>query len=189
LAQQIENGAPYDVFLSANSAFIDRLADKRRIEPSSLRIYARGRVGILWSDKKPHQVRDLAGPEVRSVILANPKLAPYGLAARQALEHAGIWSKVEPKVVYGENVREALQLFDSGNADAVLTSASLLEGRGAQLIPDSWHQPLLQKAGLVAGTKNGAAARQFLDFLTSPAGQAIFARHGFASAAAQTPER
>src|SRR5579884_4324831 len=162
LAQQIENGAPYDVFLSANAAYVDQLAQKRKIEPSSIVIYAKGRLGVLWRDGKSHKISDLAGTEVRLVILANPKLAPYGLAARHALEHAGLWGKVESRIVYAENVRQALQLFEGGNGDAVITSASLLRGKPAQLIPEDWHAPILQKGGIVAGTPHEAAAREFL---------------------------
>ncbi len=181
LAQQIENGAPYDVFLSANATFVDRLSGFGNIEPKTVTDYAIGRVGALWRDKKPHQISDLKEASVRYVALPNPKLAPYGVAAQQALEHAGLWSSVRQKLVYGENVRQTLELFESGNADAVLTSASLLEGKHPDLIPASWHQPILQKAGIVAGSKNQQAAGEFLDFLASPAGQAVFAKYGFSS--------
>ncbi len=181
LAQQIENGAPYDVFLSANTAFIDRLALNRKIQPESVLNYTEGRLGLLWRDGNKHPLKDLSADWVHFLALPNPKLAPYGVAAQQAIEHAGIWKSVRQKVVYGENVRQALQLFSSVNADAVVTSESLLTGENAQVIPVEWHQPILQKAGIVAGTKNGEAARAFLQFLTSPAGQAVFARYGFSS--------
>lgn len=179
LAQQIQNGAPYDVFLSANVQFVDRLASSRKIDPGSVRTYAVGRVAILWQDKKHHPISDLARNWVRFAALPNPKLAPYGVAAQQALEHAGIWKQVQPKVVYGENVRQTLQLFESGNADAVLTSDALLQGRNPELIPADWHQPIVQKGGIVAGTPNRAAADAFMNFLLSPAGQAVFAKFGF----------
>jgi molybdate transport system substrate-binding protein len=178
LAQQIENGAPYDIFLSANAQFIDRLAHNGRIDPASVRAYAIGRLGLLWRDGKEHPFKDLASDWVRFVALPNPQLAPYGLAARQALEHAGIWQAVQPKIVYGEDVRQTLQLFESGNADAVLTSDSLLQGRQAQLVPADWHDPILQKAGIVANTAHHAAARQFLDFLRTPGANAIFESFG-----------
>lgn len=181
LAQQIENGAPYDVFLSANAAFVDRLALNRKIQPDSVLNYTEGRLGLLWGDGKQHLLKDLSANWIHFLALPNPKLAPYGVAAQQAIEHAGIWESVRQKVVYGENVRQALQLFSSGNADAVVTSESLLIGKDAQVIPADWHQPILQKAGIVAGTKNGEAARAFLQFLTSPSGQAVFARFGFSS--------
>ncbi|MBV9157245.1 MAG: molybdate ABC transporter substrate-binding protein [Acidobacteriaceae bacterium] len=179
LAQQIENGAPYDVFLSANARFVDDLASKRKIEPNSVKAYAIGRVGVLWRDGKPHRIRDLAQNWVRFVALPNPQLAPYGVAAQQALEHAGLWEFVRQKAVYGENVRQALQLFESGNADAVLTSAALLQDKNPQVIPPDWHQPIIQKAGIVSASPNQAEAQKFLDFLLSPAGQAIFAKFGF----------
>ncbi len=138
-----------------------------------------GRVAILWQDKKHHPLSDLAQNWVRFVALPNPKLAPYGVAAQQALEHAGIWKQVQPKVVYGENVRQTLQLFESGNADAVLTSDALLQGKNPELIPADWHQPIVQKGGIVASTPNRAAAEAFMKFLLSPAGQAVFAKFGF----------
>jgi molybdate transport system substrate-binding protein len=181
LSQQIENGAPYDVFLSANGQFVDRLSSFGKLRPDSVTVYAVGRVGILWKDGKQHRISDLAENWVRFVALPNPKLAPYGAAAQEALEHAGIWKQVQPKVVYGENVRQALQLFESGNADAVLTSDSLLQGKNATVIPADWHQPVVQKAGIVTGTKNLEAARKFMEFLTSKAGQGVFAAYGFSS--------
>ncbi len=138
-----------------------------------------GRLGILWRDGKHHPINDLKQNWVRFVALPNPKLAPYGVAAQQALEHMGLWEFVRQKVVYGENVRQTLQLFESGNADAVLTADSLLQGKDPTLMPADWHKPIIQKAGIVASTKNLEAARKFLEFLTSPAGQAIFAKFGF----------
>ncbi|MBV9761503.1 MAG: molybdate ABC transporter substrate-binding protein [Acidobacteriaceae bacterium] len=181
LAQQIENGAPYDVFLSANAAYVDRLASSRKLDPASVCIYTRGRVGLLWRDGRHHPFKDLTQDWVRIVALPNPRLAPYGVAAQQSIEHAGIWPKVQPKVVYGENVRETLELFTSGNADAVLTSNSLLRGKNPDLVPSEWHAPIVQKGGIVAGAKNLDAAQRFMNFLTGPAGQAVFADFGFES--------
>jgi molybdate transport system substrate-binding protein len=179
LTLQIENGAPYDIFLSANAEYIDRLSSNRKIDRDSVVTYALGQVGMLWRDGKVRQIKDLA--RVGSLALPNPKLAPYGVAAQKALESAGIWNFVRKKVVYGENVRQTLQLFDSGNADAVLTSASLLGGRKAVIIPSD---PVVQKGGIVASSTNKEAAKRFLDFLTGPEGQGIFARNGF-----KKPER
>ncbi len=179
LSQQIENGAPFDVFLSANAEYADRLARSGKLLPSSVRVYAVGRVGVLWRDGKKHPLRELAAPPIKFVALPNPKLAPYGVAAQQALEYAGLWTMVQPKVVYGENVRQALQLLESGNADAVLTADSLLQGKNAEVVPEEWHQPVLQKAGLVTASPNREEARRFLDFLVSAEGQAVFARYGF----------
>lgn len=179
LSQQIQNGAPYDIFLSANAQYVDRLQAAGKLDARSVAPYAVGRVAILWRDGKHHPISDLAQNWVRFVALPNPKLAPYGVAAQQALEHAGIWTTVRPKIVYGENVRQTLQLFDSGNADAVITSDSLLQGKNPQLIPAEWHKPILQKAGVVAGSKNAEAARKFFEFLRGPDAQAVFAKFGF----------
>jgi molybdate transport system substrate-binding protein len=182
LSQQIDNGAPYDVFLSANGRFVDQLASNGKLRPDSVRGYATGRVAILWGDKKSHQVSDLTQNSVRFIALANPRLAPYGSAAQQALEHAGLWPALKGKIVYGENVRQALQLFDSGNADAVLTALSLVVDRQPDLIPAGWHSPIVQKAGVVSASQNQGDADAFMRFLTSPAGQAIFAKFGFSPA-------
>ena len=181
LAQQIENGAPYDVFLSANVQFVDRLVHSKHLRLDSVRAYAEGRLGVLWRDGKPHELKDLNDKSVRFVALPNPQLAPYGVAAQESLEKARLWAQVQPKVVYGENVRQALQLFTSGNADAVITAASLLVGKSPQLLPTASHAPILQKAGVVSTTQNLESADGFLNFLTSPSGQAVFARFGFTS--------
>ena len=178
LAQQIENGAPYDVFLSANAQFVDRLVSSGKLT-SKAAAYATGRVAVLWRDGKQHRINDLAANWVRFVALPNPKLAPYGAAARQALEHERLWEKIQPKIVYGENVRQALQLFDSGNADVVFTSHGLVSDRNPQLIPADWHQPIIQKAGIVAASSKQKESALFLQFMLGPAAQAIFARYGF----------
>ncbi len=179
LSQQIASGAPYDVFMSANAAFVDRLVSSRNLLAPSVRVYAVGRIALLWRDKERHAFTDLSAAHVKVIALPNPKLAPYGVAAQQALEHAGIWKAVQPKVVYGENVRQTLQLFESGNADAVMTAGSLLIGKDPDLIPSEWHQPIIQKAGIVATSSFRKNAAAFLDFLLSPAAQAIFAQYGF----------
>ena len=178
LSQQIENGAPYDVFLSANAQFVDRLISSNKIDPSAA-VYATGRLAILWRDGKRHDINDLTQDWVRFVALANPKLAPYGVAAQQSLEHERLWEKLQPKVVYGENVRQTLELFDSGNADAVLTSDGLVSDRSPQLIPPDWHKPIIQKAGIVSASKKQKEAALFLKFLLGPTAQAIFAKYGF----------
>ena len=178
LAQQIENGAPYDVFLSANAQFVDRLVASGKLNRGA-KAYASGRVAILWRDGKAHSIKELTSDRVRFIALANPKLAPYGVAAQEALEHERLWEKLQPKIVYGENVRQALQLFDSGNADVVLTSDGLVSERKPQLIPTEWHTPIVQKAGVVSASGKQKEANLFLQFLLGKEAQAIFARHGF----------
>jgi molybdate transport system substrate-binding protein len=178
LSQQIENGAPYDVFMSANAQFVDKLVSAGKIAPGAS-VYATGRLAILWRDGKRHEINDLTQDWVRFVALANPKLAPYGAAAQQALEHEHLWEKIQPKLVYGENVRQTLQLFDSGNADVVLTSDGLVNDRNPQLITADWHKPITQKAGVVSASTKQKEANLFLQFLLGPTAQAIFAKYGF----------
>jgi molybdate transport system substrate-binding protein len=178
LAQQVENGAPYDLFLSANAQFVDSLVSSGKIAPRAA-VYATGRLAILWRDGKRHEISDLTQDWVRFVALANPKLAPYGVAAQQVLEREHLWEKLQPKIVYGENVRQTLQLFDSGNADAVLVSDGLVSDRHPQLIPADWHQPIVQKAGIVSASSKQKDAALFLQFLLGPTAQAIFAKYGF----------
>lgn len=169
LAEQIKAGAPFNLFLSANVELIDQL----RLDSPT--IYAVGHVAILWKDGKAHPLNDLRKPSVRFVALPNPQLAPYGLAAVKALQGLQLWESVKPKVVYGENVRQALELLDSGNADAVLTSASLVSERHPQIVPSV----VVQKAGIVPGTRQAKAAKVFLDWLVSPSAQEVLARYGF----------
>jgi molybdate transport system substrate-binding protein len=178
LMQQIENGAPYDLFLSANAQYVDALVSSGKLNPGAV-AYAKGQLAILWRDGKTHTIKDLTNDSVKFIALANPKLAPYGAAAQDALEHEHLWQKLQPKIVYGENVRQALQLFDSGNADVVLTADSLVSERKPQLIPAEWHAPIVQKAGVVSSSQKQKEANLFLQFLLGPTAQAIFARHGF----------
>ena len=114
-----------------------------------------------------------------ALALANPAHAPYGAAAREFLERRGLWKAVEPKVVYGENVRQALQFAESGNADAAITAWSLVFDRGGVLLPDRDHAPIRQAGGVVTGRPHVAEARRFLEYLASPAARKILEAHGF----------
>jgi molybdate transport system substrate-binding protein len=182
LKQQIENGAPYDIFLSANARYLDDLVQKGAILKDSAVDYAQGEIGVVWRDGVAHQVQDLAAPAVQFLALPNPKLAPYGVAARQALTRIGLWSSVQSKIVYGENVQQTWQLFESGNADAVITSWSILYNRRGSLLDPSLYAPITQRGGIVASTTNLQQARKFMIFLTGPDGASILASHGLRAA-------
>ncbi len=178
LAQQIRQGAPYDIYLSANETFVSELAASGHLLPDSVRTYALGRIA-LWS--KTGAVRtlpDLAKPGVLHVAIANPAHAPYGVAARQALVHEGLWGVLERKIVYGENVRQAVQYAESGNADAAITAWSLVSDRGGVLLPDAWHTPIRQGGGIVKGTRHLVEARRFMEFLASPAAVQLLGKYG-----------
>ena len=178
LAQQIEHGAPYDVYLSANEGFVTRLAGLGHLLKDSVQVYALGRVA-LWS--KGGQIRtlaELAKPGVRHVAIANPEHAPYGVAARECLKNQGLWQAVEPKLVYGENVQQTFQFAETGNADAALVAWSLVGKRGGILLPAAWHEPIRQAGGVVSSSKNAAAARRFVAWLAGSEGKAVLRGFG-----------
>ena len=115
---------------------------------------------------------------VRRLSLPNPAHAPYGVAARQALEKEGAWKSLEPRIVYAKNVRQALQFAESGNVDAAITAWSLVFDRGGILIPAGLHAPIRQAGGVVASSSNRVLAARFLDYLSSPDGLALLSRYG-----------
>ena len=180
LALQIEQGAPYDLFLSANEGFVQRLARKYIIDSKSVVGFAKGRLG-LWAPKRTvKEFEDLVQPEFRHISIANPTLAPYGMAAKKALETTGVYQRIESRLVYGENVRQALQFAETGNADAVIASWSLLLAKpGAVLVPASLHDEIRQTLGVVKGAKNEAAAREFARWLVGPNARAVLVRAGY----------
>ena len=178
LARQIENGAPFDVFLSANRLFVNELAASGRLDPATVRVYAVGRLGLWSGDGQMHDLAALTSGKVQRIAIANPTLAPYGLAAKQLLERHGLWKRVQPKLVYGENVRQALQFAESGNADVVMTSWSLLYDKaGAVLLPQD-HDPVEQAGGVVSSSKNASAGREFLELLSGADGRKLLKSHG-----------
>jgi molybdate transport system substrate-binding protein len=184
LAQQIEQGAPVDVFVSANTAYVEELAAKGHVLPDSVQSYARGRLTLWTRADSPltlETVEDLLNPEVRRVAIANPEHAPYGIAARQALQTAGVWDTVQSKLVPGENVRQALQYAETKNVDAAIIPLSLsIVSQGSwTLIPEYLHTPIDQALGVVADSSRQAQARDFADFIAGPQGQAILQKYGF----------
>ncbi|HYV11579.1 MAG TPA: molybdate ABC transporter substrate-binding protein [Pyrinomonadaceae bacterium] len=184
LTRQIENGAPYDLFAAANVSYIDQLDQKGLIIPDSKAVYARGRITLWTANESPVRfqgIADLARPEIQRVAIANPDHAPYGLAAKQALQSAGVWDRVQPKLVYGDNVRQTLQYAQTGNVDVAIVPLSLSipsSGRWT-LIPEELHEPIDQGIGIMKSTKNEQAARTFIAFLRSAQGKAIMKKYGF----------
>ena len=184
LTRQIENGAPMDLFAAASMSYIDELDQKGLVIPDSKATYARGRI-TLWtpsdSTLRLESIRDLARPEVMRIAIANPDHAPYGLAARQALESVGIWEAVKPKLVYGDNIRQTLQYAETGNVEVAIVALSLSkQSRGRwSLIPEELHKPLDQGLAIMKSTKNEQSARAFAAFLASPQGHAIMEKYGF----------
>lgn len=184
LYAQIVHGAPFDVFLSADTARPARLVAEGHAVTGSTRTYAVGRLA-LWAPQSREGdplVRLRAG-HYRRLALANPELAPYGTAARQVLTHLGLEAAVADRLVFGENVAQTHAFLATGNADLGFVSLAQLAGRPPSgrhtVIPAAWHDPVRQDAVLLTRGAGNPAARAWLDFLASPAGQAILEEFGY----------
>jgi molybdate transport system substrate-binding protein len=189
-ARQIRQGAPFELFFSADEAFVLDLAREGHLADEG-RLYAVGRLVLLLGPTSPLQpdgslvdlAAALADGRLRKFAIANPEHAPYGRGAREVLVHAGLWERVSSRLVLGENVAQAAQFVLSGNAEAGLVALSLAltpqvaERSRHALVPGEWHRPLRQR---VAVTKRaGPVARAFLEFVLAPEGRATLARYGF----------
>lgn len=190
-ASQIAQDAPFELFLSADEEFVSRLA-RQNLTDGQGALYATGRIVLFVPAGSPVTAdaqfadlrRALADGRLKKFAIANPEHAPYGRAARQALQATGLWDAVSPRLVLGENVAQAAQFAVSGSAQAGIFALSLARApafarAGAWvLVPDTLHQPLRQR--MVLTKKAGATAREFYAWLQQPAARAIFRRHGFA---------
>ena len=185
LATQIENGAPVDVFVAADTKTPQKLLAEKLLAVGTVQLYATGRL-VVWSRKDaahhPAAVRDLADPAYAKIAYANPKTAPYGLAAQQAFSGAGISAAIAPRLVQAENIGQALQFAQSGNADVALTALSLvIEDKTDPyfVVPESLHTPITQSLGLVSATTHTTQALQFIDFLTGKETAKIWKKYGY----------
>ncbi len=185
LAEQIKAGAPFDVFLAANLRFVSDLAAAGLIEPASVAPYARGSLVLCLHRAVGDQVKglaDLSRPEIKRIAIANPEYAPYGVAARQALERAGLWSNLESKVVRASSVGQAMTYVQNGDAEAALVSHALIVPDVRVIEVDAaLYDPLIQGLGIVASTKQHDRASAFARFILSSDGQAILHESGFLS--------
>lgn len=184
LAAQIEQGAPFDVFLAANRAFVDRLAQSGAIRPDSVRAYTRGTLVLAVhrdSGALIASLDDLKRPEIKRIALANPEFAPYGNAGKQALERAGLWDVLRPKIVQSETVRQALQFVQSGNAEVGLVGKAIADVPEVRVvtIDPKLHDPIIQGLGIVAGSERLDDAERFARFLLGNDGQRILGEFGF----------
>jgi molybdate transport system substrate-binding protein len=183
LRQQIINGAPFDLFASADVAYVDEVIKSGRGVAATKADYAFGRI-VLWSPPGialPAQIKDLTKPDYRRVAIANPDHAPYGLAAKQALEAAGIYDELKGRLVYGENISDTFQIATSGNAEVGIVALSLATANGGTytLIPAELHKPLEQALVVTSTGAQGGAATAFAAFISSPTGRAVMTRYGF----------
>ncbi len=185
LAKQLKEGAPFDVFAAANQSFVDDVVKTGACDGATQALYARGRI-VVWTKKgaikAPTSLADVADPRFLHVALANPEHAPYGSAAREALTSVGVWDQLGPRVVLGENVRQALQLAETGNADAAIVALSLaIPSRGGTwfLVDEKLHQPLEQSLVVCKGGTARRGGEAFARYLTSAPARAILATFGF----------
>jgi molybdate transport system substrate-binding protein len=188
---QILQGAPFHLFMSADEDFVFALADAGKTEDRG-RAYAVGRIGIQVPPSSPlkpdGQLKDLAAAlkdgRLQKFAIANPDHAPYGARAKEALQHAGLWEAIRPRLVYGENIAQTAQFATSGSTQGGIIALSLALAPAVartgrfELIPESWHRPLRQRMVLVKGAP--PAAKAFYAFISTPAAQAIMVRYGFA---------
>ncbi len=190
LARQIAAGGPYELFLSADEDKVRFVLDQGRAADAG-RIYCVGRLALFAPNGSPVAVDpDLAGlaaalraGEIRRVAIANPELAPYGAAARAALERKGLWQALQGKLAIGENVSQTAQFALTGAVDAAfipysIVRAPTLQGKGrAVLVPEALHDPIRQRMALLRGA--GETARAFYAFMDGPEARAILERYGF----------
>lgn len=190
LTRQIQQGGPFQVFLSANSRYVEQLYQQHKTVDQGV-IYALGRLVVLTAknstlplDEQLYGLEQaLQKDRIQHFAIANPEHAPYGVAAREVLQHQGLWNLIKPSLVQGENVAQATQFAVSGAAQASLTSYSLAlapqlkSNSRIQLIPQTFHRPLKQTAVLL----NNAAdtAKLFYHFLQQDKARSILSRYGY----------
>ena len=184
---QIKSGAPFDVLLSADDETPARLEKEGLAAAGSRFSYAIGKL-VLWSPRSG--MVDASGAVLRSaafkrLAIANPRLAPYGAAAREAMEKLGVWSALQDKLVLGENIAQTLQFVSSGNAELGFVALSQVQQGGKTpegsywLVPQADYDPIRQDAVLLARANANLAARQFLDFLRGPSARAVIRADGY----------
>jgi molybdate transport system substrate-binding protein len=191
LFSQIQNGAPFDMFFSADADYPRQLVEAGLAERSSLYRYAVGKL-VVWVpassslDLEQSGIKILRDPSVKKIAIANPQHAPYGRAAEAALRHFGIYEQVAPRLVLGENVSQAAQFVESGSAQAGLIALShalspSLKGKGRYwIIPPDAYPPLNQSAVILARSSRKQEAADFLAFLKTRRPIEVLKRYGFA---------
>jgi molybdate transport system substrate-binding protein len=186
---QIENGAPFDVFFSADIEYPEKLAAEGLAAPGSTYAYAVGRI-VLWvrNDSSLDLSKGLSAlhdRSIRKLAIANPQHAPYGRAAEEALRKSGVYDAIKDRLVLGENIAQAAQFVQSGNADAGILALSLAISPGFSnqgrywTIPETLHAPIRQGAVILRGSKNPEGAQALLAYIKTRAATALLAQYGF----------
>lgn len=184
---QIEQGAPFDLFFSADIGFPRELL-KSNLAVAEVHPYAIGRL-VIWSktiDASSMKIADLTRADIQKIAIANPQHAPYGKRAEEALRASGIWDKVEGKLVYGENIAQTAQFAESGNAQVGIIALSLvlgpeMGGKGSySIVPDGLHEPLEQGFVITKRAADNTLAQAFAEYMGSRQTRAVMVRYGFA---------
>jgi molybdate transport system substrate-binding protein len=196
LYSQIQNGAPFDLFFSADEDYPKKLASAGLADAQSLRVYAEGHL-VLWVPKNSRfepqklQMGVLTEAAITRIAVANPQHAPYGRAAMAAIEHYGLKDKLAGKLVFGENVSQAAQFVQSGNAQAGLLALSLAKSPAMEAAGRYWELPsgsypeLKQAVGIVSSSKHKAVAQAFVAYVLSPQNAATLRKYGLTPPASQ----
>lgn len=187
LAEQILNGAPFDLFFSADIGYTELLRARQQVS-SAIYPYAKGHL-ILWSrgiDPEVRQMQTLLDASLKRIAIANPQHAPYGKRAVECLNYFGLMEVVKPKLVYGQNVAQAAQFAISGAADAAIIAYSVIRSTAVQqsggtyyLIPEESYEPLIQGAVITTHGSGKKPASAFFEFIKSPSAIAILSYFGF----------
>jgi molybdate transport system substrate-binding protein len=185
---QIKNGAPYDVFLSADMHYPQELLKAGLADAASLMVYAHGQL-VMWSNDPKVDVslglKALAAPTIQRIAIANPEVAPYGRAAKAALQNAGVWDLVQSKLVVGESIAQTAQFVETGNAQVGLISFAHVNGTNKSahghvwIVPANLYPMIEQGAIVTAKGKSNPLAMRYLDFLRSEKGRAVLLKYRF----------
>lgn len=185
-AKQLAEGAQYDLFASANTAFVDEVVKAGACDGETKALYGRGRI-VLWSKSggvaPAEKVEDLREARFVKIAIANPEHAPYGKAAKEALAAAGVWETVKPRIVNAENIQQTLQFARTGNVEVAVVALSLAmatEGGTYAPVDEALHRPLDQALVVCRRGADPGGARELATFVNSPEGRTIMKRFGFA---------
>jgi molybdate transport system substrate-binding protein len=189
LAKQIEQGAPFYLFAAANKSFVDQVVKAGKCDGATASLYSRGRL-VLWAKSgAPAKLTDIVDPKYKRIGIANPDHAPYGKAAKQALEKAGIYDQVKDRLVLGENISATMTYAKEGSVDVAFVALSLAISTDAQRyspVELDLHEPLEQTMVVCGKGGEADAARQLADFIVSTEGRAIMERYGFSTTGVMT---
>lgn len=180
LAEQLRQGAPFDAFASANRAFALRASEGGTCDSTNAFTYAMGRIAFVSHEGSPvGNAQGLLDAGYKKIAIAHPDHAPYGRAAKEALQHAGVWGALLPKLVFAENVQQALQWVDRGDADAGIVADSMAGKRARTLVPRDAYQPLEQTFITCNAHGNTQGALALHAFMKSEQARTILSRNGF----------